>query len=276
MLPRIQDLTTYLIDLDGVVYRGDSLIPGAREFISWLEANHKKYLFLTNNSFASETQVIAKLKRMDIVAQPSHVLGAAQATVQIIAQRYPGAAVYVVGEQPLFDLVQAHQLKIANNDWQSTDVVLVGLDRTLDYQKITEAVLAIRKGAKFIAINRDPLLPIAGGKLTAGCGTMVAALEAGSETHPEVIGKPQPGLLRQALSQLHSQPTESVMIGDNLGIDIKAGIAADTYTMFVLSGKDTAENLAASNLKPDYVYENLAAVMRNIDIEGHLSQPKLT
>jgi HAD superfamily hydrolase (TIGR01457 family) len=265
MLPRIQDLTTYLVDLDGVIYRGESLIPGAREFVNWLDTNHKKYLFLTNNSFASETQVIEKLKRLDITTTPEHVLGAAQATVQIIAQRYPGASVFVVGEQPLIDLVEAHHLKIANSDWQSADIILVGLDRYLDFQKITDATLAIRKGAKFIAINRDPLLPIAGGKLIAGCGTMVAAIEAGSETRPEVIGKPEPGLLREALAQLHSQATESIMIGDNLGVDIKAGIAAGTHTMLVFSGKDTPESLATSNIKPDFIYENVAALMRDIE-----------
>lgn len=264
MLPRIQDLTAYLIDLDGVIYRGESLVPGAKEFVLWLDANQKKYLYLTNNSFASESQVVDKLARLGIATDAEHVLGAAQAAVQNIELRFPGASVYVIGEQPLFELVRAHNLKIANEDWQSADVVLVGLDRTFDYHKLTEAILAIRKGAIFIAINRDPLLPIAGGALTAGCGTMVAAIEAGSETNPEVIGKPEPALLREAMRKLDSQPGETVMIGDNLGVDIKAGVAADTLTMLVFSGKDTPESLATSTLKPDYIYQDLAAVMQEL------------
>lgn len=267
MRPPIQDLTTYLIDLDGVIYRGNELINGAKEFVGWLEENHKKYLFLTNNSFASEADVTAKLLRLGIQTNQTHVLGAAQAAVQIIAQRKPAAAVYVIGEEPLFTMVSGQGLQIINPNWQEADVVLVGLDRTCTYQRITEAVLAIRKGAQFIAINRDPILPIAGGKITAGTGALVAAIEASSETHPEVIGKPEPDLLFQAMRLLESNADETVMIGDNLVTDIKAGIAAGTHTLLVLSGKDTPTSLQKSSIQPDYVYDDVGKVLD--DIYGH-------
>src|SRR5579859_3742182 len=102
------DYSTYLIDLDGVVYRGEELLPGAREFVDWLDANHKNYLFPTNNSFASEAQVVSKLTRLGIATDNSHVLGAGQAAVQNIARRFPGANVYVIGEAPLRDMELAH------------------------------------------------------------------------------------------------------------------------------------------------------------------------
>jgi len=173
----------YLIDLDGVIYRGNELLPGAREFIDWLETHRKKYLFLTNNSFASETQVLEKLERLGIATDRAHLLSAGEAAVQNIARRFPQALVYVVGEPPLNDLAQQYQLRIAALDAVEAEVVLVGLDRHFDYQKLTGAVLSIRAGAHFIAINRDALLPIAGG-FVPGCGTMVAAIEAGSGTAP--------------------------------------------------------------------------------------------
>jgi HAD superfamily hydrolase (TIGR01457 family) len=259
--------STYLIDLDGVVYRGETLVPGATEFISWLDTHHKKYLFLTNNSFASETQVIAKLERLGITTDKSHVLGAGQAAVQNIAHRFPGATVYVIGEQPLIDLVHAHDLLVADPDAHRADVVLVGLDRGFDYKKLTSAVLAVRAGATFIAINRDPLLPTAGGAVP-GCGTMVAAIEAGSSTKPEVIGKPQPALLQEAVLSLNSTVDETVMVGDTLEVDILAGKAAGTHTLLVLSGNATRTQLAASSITPDHVYENLATVMA--DTPAHL------
>src|SRR5438552_18471827 len=119
MLP----FTTYLIDLDGVIYRGNELLPGAKEFIAWLKANNKKYLFLTNNSFASETQVLEKLAHLGIVTGAAHLLSAGQAAVQNIARRFPGALVYILGEPPLNDLLLQHHLQIAPLDAQQADVV---------------------------------------------------------------------------------------------------------------------------------------------------------
>lgn len=265
MLPAF---TTYLIDLDGVVYRGETLVEGAQAFIAWLHATNKKYLFPTNNSFASETQVLEKLARLGIHTDASHVLGAAQAAVQNIARRFPGASVYVVGEQPLIELVQAHELRVVDQDTHKADLVLVGLDRTFNYQKLTNAILTIKAGATFITINRDPLLPVAGG-YQAGCGTMAAAIEAGCGVTPEVIGKPQPGLLQEAMRLLGSTPEETVMIGDTLPVDIVAGKAAGTHTLLVLSGNDSRASLARSSIQPDYVYTNLAAVLADISQDNH-------
>ncbi len=280
MLPQIVQLTTYLIDLDGVIYRGEALLPGAQAFVNWLNRNHKKYLFLTNNSFASEAQIVSKLTRLGIVTDRSHVLGAAQAAVNMIAHRFPGAHVYIIGEAPLFDLVRAHNLPIVNINHDKAqiahptshkaDVVLVGLDRTFDYNKLTEAVLAVRAGATFITINRDSLLPVEHSFL-AGCGTIAAAIEAGSGSTPEVVGKPQPMLLQEALRLLGSQPEETVMIGDGLETDILAGKAAGTQTLLLLSGKDSRESLKKTTLQPDYVYENLVSVMKEIESSAKFS-----
>jgi HAD superfamily hydrolase (TIGR01450 family) len=179
----------------------------------------------------------------------------------------------VIGEQPLFDLVCANGLQIANTSSnqalianrsrQKVDVVLVGLDRTFDYIKLTEAILAVQSGATFIAINRDSLLPVENGFI-AGCGTIVAAIEAGSGITPEVVGKPQPMLLQEAMSLLGSRPEETVMIGDGLESDILAGKAARTHTLLVLSGKDSHEILKKTSIVPDFVYTSLATVMQEI------------
>jgi 5'-nucleotidase len=259
--------TTYLIDLDGVIYRGNELLPGAREFISWLTAGGKKYLFLTNNSFASESEVLAKLARLGIASDAVHMLGAGQAAVQLVERRFPGGSVYVVGEQPLIDMVRAHSLRVAPPDARRADVVLVGLDRHFDYEKLTGAVLAVRGGAAFIAINRDPLLPVAGGTLP-GCGTMVAAIEAGAGVGPDVVGKPQPTLLQEAMRMLGSQPAETVMIGDSLSVDILGGRAAGTHTLLVLSGNSTLADVTNSRVKPEHIYPDIAALLAELQGEN--------
>jgi HAD superfamily hydrolase (TIGR01457 family) len=264
MLP---SFNVYLIDLDGVIYRGNELLPGAKEFIAWLERTQKKFLFLTNNSFSSETQVVEKLKKLGITTDVSHMLGAGQAAIRLIARRSPGATVYLVGEPPLRDMLVENQLRpaTANVDPSNThiDVVLVGLDRSFDYKKMTIAMQAIRAGATFVAINRDATLPIIGGYIP-GCGAMVAAIEAASGITPEVIGKPQPELLQEAMHTLNSQPVETVMIGDSLNVDIKGGKAAGTQTLLVLSGNSSQKELELSPFKPDYVYQDIAALVKDI------------
>jgi HAD superfamily hydrolase (TIGR01457 family) len=260
MLP----FTTYLIDLDGVIYRGNTLLPGAKAFINWLDEHHKKYLFLTNNSFASEEEILDKLKNMGIFTDTQHMLSAGEAAVQNIARRFPGASVYLVGEQPMLNLLHAYNLNAVPLDAPGADVVLVGLDRHFDYEKLKGAVRAVRGGAAFIAINRDPLLPIVGG-LIPGCGSMVAAIEASSDRSPEVVGKPQPMLLQEAMRTLHSQLDETVMIGDSLDVDIAGGIAAGTHTLLVLSGRSSRADLKTTPYKPDYVYPDIAAVLADLE-----------
>ena len=118
-------------------------------------------------------------------------------------------------------------------------------------------------GAAFVAINRDSLLPVVG-SLIPGCGAMVGAIEAASSLHPEVIGKPQPGLLQEGMRLLESKPEETIMIGDSLDTDILAGKAAGTHTLLVLSGKDTSATLAKAGIEPEFVYNDLAAVMADM------------
>jgi HAD superfamily hydrolase (TIGR01457 family) len=255
--------TTYLIDLDGVVYRGNELLPGAREFIDWLEANHKKYLFLTNNSFATGAQILAKLAHMGIHSDEAHLLTAGQAAVQNIARRIPAGRVYVVGEQPLIDLVTALGLSAVPADSSEADAVLVGLDRTFDYEKLTCATNVVRAGALFITINRDPLLPIAGGFIP-GCGSLAAAIEGASGVNPEVVGKPEPMLLLEAMELLQSEPADTVMIGDGLDVDILAGQNAGTHTLFVLSGRNSREDVEQSSIKPEYIYTDLSDVLKDL------------
>lgn len=253
--------TTYLLDLDGVVYRGSELLPGAHDFLLWLERTHKKYLFLTNNSFATGEQILAKLNGLGVVTEGAHLLTAGQAAVQNIARRLPGGSIYVVGEQPLREFVTSYGLNVVPVESAEAQAVLVGLDRTFDYTKMTNASNAVRAGALFIAINRDPVLPVPGG-LVPGCGSMVASIECASGTSPEVVGKPEPMLLREALAILGSTPEETVMVGDSLAIDILAGQRAGTHTLFVLSGSNSHNDIARLRVTPEHVYANLAEVLR--------------
>jgi HAD superfamily hydrolase (TIGR01450 family) len=169
--------------------------------------------------------------------------------------------------------VTAQGLQAAAEDSVETDAVLVGLDRFFDYQKMTNAANAIRAGALFVTINRDPVLPIAGGFIP-GCGSLAAAIECASGISPEVVGKPDPMLLLEAMQLLDSRPEETVMIGDGLGIDILAGQNAGTHTLLVLSGSSSRADLEQSSIKPDHIYTDLADVMKDLTAADTLSETK--
>jgi HAD superfamily hydrolase (TIGR01450 family) len=131
---------------------------------------------------------------------------------------------------------------------------------------MTHAMHAVRSGALFVTINRDPVLPIAGGFIP-GCGALAAAIETASGVKPEVVGKPEPMLLQEAMHMLSSKPDETVMIGDGLQVDILAGHNAGTHTLLVLSGSSSREDLEKSSIKPDHVYEDLADLMKELTQE---------
>jgi HAD superfamily hydrolase (TIGR01450 family) len=166
-----------------------------------------------------------------------------------------------VGEQSLITLVEAQGLSVTAG--READAVLVGLDRSFDYQKMADAADAIRAGAIFVTINRDPVLPVVGGFLP-GCGSLAAALECASGVSPQVVGKPEPMLLLEALQSLGSRPEETVMVGDGLAIDILAGQRAGAHTLLVLSGSSSLADVEQSSLKPDHIYADLAAVMEEL------------
>jgi HAD superfamily hydrolase (TIGR01457 family) len=256
----MRDYSAFLIDLDGVVYRGNSLCRGAREFVLWLQENRKSFLFLTNSSAASQAQVSAKLAQLGIVTAADRVLGAGEAAVRNIARRFPGGSAYLVGEPAIHALLLQHGLRVVNGSSERADVVLCCLDRGFDYGKLAGAVSAVRGGAAFLAANRDPLLPVADGVLP-GCGAIVAAIEASSGVQAETVGKPEPMLFTEAMALLDAAPEQTLMIGDNLGIDILGGRRAGADAALVLSGISTASQLEQAAVAPNHVFQDLAQLL---------------
>ncbi len=260
MMWHMRDLAAWLIDLDGVVYRGDRLCPGAAEFVRWLGEQGRKYLFLTNSSAGGRAQVAAKLTRLGIPCEARGVLGAGEAAVQALARRFPGGGVYLVGERPIEELLAAHGLRLVNGSGARADVVLCCIDRGFDYAKLAGAVRAIEQGAAFVAANRDARLPQPTGVLPA-CGAMVAAIEACCGFAPEIIGKPEPGLFLEAMRQLGCAPQDTVMIGDNLHADVLGARRAGIASVLLLSGVTRREDLARAPVRPDAVADDLAALL---------------
>jgi HAD superfamily hydrolase (TIGR01450 family) len=268
----VKDYLTYLLDLDGVVYRGEQLLPGARDFVAWLNATGRAYRYISNNSMASPAEVAAKLRRLGIPAPDERVVTASQAAVDYLAAHYHDQPIWVVGLPPLRQMAARAGLRVLNltrgdapddaaAPAETARVVLVGLHRAVTYADLRQATHAILAGAQLIGVNRDPQLPVENGEIDPGCGAILAALEVAGRTHGAIIGKPAPTILTTALAALRADPATAVMIGDAIELDIAAGHAAGIDTILLLSGLTSPERAATADPAPTYVMRDLAEVL---------------
>jgi HAD superfamily hydrolase (TIGR01457 family) len=252
---------TYFFDLDGVIYRGDERLPGAREFIDWIEATGRTYLYLSNNSMSTPAQIAARLQALDMPAPLERVVTAGSAAAAYLGHTYPGAWAFVLGLPPLAQMVADAGLHLlSEEEGARAEVVLVGLDRSLTYARLSVATQAVLNGAAFVTVNRDPLLPTEG-KLEPGAGSIAAAIEASTGISPYVVGKPEPGVVLEALRLIGAKPAETVMIGDGITLDIPAGHNAGLETILLLSGITSRAQIAEAAIQPDAVYDDLAHLL---------------
>ncbi len=261
----MHDYRAYLLDLDGIIYRGEQRLPGARELVQWLDATGHKVLYLSNNSLQTPAEVASKLARLDMPRPQGRVLTAGYATVRLIAERFPGGRVFVLAMPSIERMATEAGLRPVwseEMDGPTPDAILVGLDRSLTYDRLRRGLRGILDGAAFISVNRDQRLPMEDG-FDPGTGAITTALEYASGLRAEIVGKPAPGIVHQAMRLLGVTPDETLMVGDGLDLDIVAGRAAGVATALVLTGiTNRAEAEAATgDRKPDYLYADAAGLL---------------
>ncbi|MCL5076229.1 MAG: HAD-IIA family hydrolase [Chloroflexi bacterium] len=261
MVARLSDLRALLIDLDGVIYRGRTLLPGAVEFFGFLKQNGLKFKLVTNNSTRTAAYYAALLSGMGIKIGSEAVFTAGQATAQYLQKAAPsGAAVYVIGEEGLVDPILEAGFRLSE---ERPQFVVVGLDREVNYRKMATACVAIRAGAKFVAANPDRTLPTPDG-FVPGCGAILAAIEACTDVPPFVVGKPETQMLTLVMEQLGVMPEETAIIGDRLDTDILGGQRAGLTTILVLTGVTTPNDLVSSPIQPDHIFADLKALEQQL------------
>lgn len=254
-----------LIDLDGTLYHGTRMVPGADELISALNEKGIPFLFLTNNSSAAPETVALRLNKMGIPAKTEQVCTSSMAAAAYIAGRKPGAKVAVFGEAGLRGAVAAAGLTVFEDEQGCPDYVLQGIDREFSYEKLARAGRWILSGAEFVLTNPDLLLPSEGG-LMPGAGTLGASLEAMTGIKPAVIGKPSPILMNFAFNRLGVSAAQVTIIGDNMMTDIKAGTDSGCGSLLLLTeeGVTTPHNLerhkSISGAEPDLIKQSLADI----------------
>ncbi len=266
---RLRAANAFIFDMDGVLYRGNQVLPGVVDMLNALTIRGHKFMLATNNSSASQANYVDKLAKMGIDVPEESILTSALATRDFLATELSAnAGIYVVGSQALRDEL------FTDTTWEpvqfgerTPDAVVVGLDTGFTYEKLRLAAAAIRGGAKFVATNADATLPTEDG-LVPGCGSLVAAIAAASGQMPIVIGKPEPLLIQMAVEHLGADKREAVMIGDRLDTDIIAGHRAGLLTVLVLTGVSTRAEIPASPILPDLVFSDLPALLESLVVEA--------
>ncbi|MEX2142708.1 MAG: TIGR01457 family HAD-type hydrolase [Pirellulales bacterium] len=247
----------FLIDMDGVIYRGREVIPGADRFIRHLHEAEIPFLFLTNNSQRTRRDVATRLKRMGIDAEEQHVFTCAMATARHLARQHPHGTAYVIGEGGLLTALHENGYSIVDHN---PDYVVVGEGRALSYEMFEAAVRMIVAGAKLVATNLDPNCPTADG-LRPGCGAIVAMLEVATGIKAFSVGKPSPVMMRAARKEIGLSTAETIMIGDTMETDILGGVQMGYRTVLVLSGGTRREDLSRFAYCPDTVVDSIADLL---------------
>jgi NagD protein len=244
----------YLIDMDGVLYRGSELIPGADGFIRRLRERDIPFRFLTNNSQRTRRDVQTKLARMGIEVEEEHVFTCAMATARFLAGQKPNGTAFVIGEGGLLTALHQNGFAVVDHD---PDYVVVGEGRTFNLELVEAAVRMLHQGAKLIATNLDPNCPTQNG-LRPGCGALAALLETATGVKAFSVGKPSPVMMRAARKELGLTTDETTMIGDTMETDILGGVQLGFHTVLVLSGGTRAEDLERYAYRPEIVVDSLA------------------
>jgi len=242
--------------MDGTIYLGNRLIPGADQFIRTLKEMDRDYFFLTNNSSRDKGAYVDKLGSLGIAAARNQVITSGEATAIYLRAQKAGARLFLLGTEALAQEFSRAGFALVGRA-QKPDYVVLGFDTTLTYQKLWDACGLIREGTDYIATHPDFNCPLEGGRFMPDAGAMIAFVEASTGRRPKVIGKPNREIVEAVLTRTKVPREHIAMVGDRLYTDVALGQAAGLTSILVLSGESKPEDLTGSLYRPDYVFPSV-------------------
>src|SRR5882762_2479070 len=250
----------WLFDLDGTVYLGEALLPGAAQTIAALRADGRRVAFLSNKPLYTRRDYAEKLTRLGVPTREDEVVNSSIVLARHLQRLDPGAPVFVIGEPPLIGELRAHGFEVRSDP--EVRWVVIAFDRTFDYAKLNTALQAVRQGARLIATNPDRTCPTESGEIP-DCAGMTAAVEAVTgHTVEVVVGKPSPIILEVALARLGVPAADSVIVGDRLETDMAMGKRLGLATVLVLSGVTREGDPRIAETAPDLVVASIRDLVR--------------
>ncbi len=267
--PILSGIRGIICDMDGVIYHGNSLLPGTPAFIAMLRQTDIPFLFLTNSSERSPREISEKLFRLGVNIEESHFYTSAMATAAFLASQSPGGSAYVIGQPGLINAL--YDAGFSTND-VNPDYVVVGETPMYTYETIKKSVSLVRKGAKLIGTNPDLTGPAEDGIIPA-CGALVAPIELATGVKAYFVGKPNPLMMRSALNLLGCPRESALIVGDRMDTDIISGIEAGIETVLVLSGVTQREDLPRYGYQPKHILEHVGMLPELLGINAPMEAP---
>jgi NagD protein len=243
----------FIIDMDGVIYHGNKILPGVIEFLAWLENTGKKYLFLTNSSERTPKELQEKLKRLGITVGEDHFYTSGLATASFLASQKPDGSAYIIGDAGLIHALYSVGYTVNN---VNPDYVVVGETHSYNFEKIELAVNLVIRGAKLIGTNPDVSGPIEVG-ITPSTKALIAPIEIATGKKAYYVGKPNPLMMRIALKRLGVKRENAIVIGDRMDTDIICGLESEIDTLLVLSGITERKGIDQYPYRPHYVLNGI-------------------
>lgn len=245
----IRSKSGFIIDMDGVIYHGNMLLPGVTEFLGWLENSGKKYLFLTNSPERTPKELHEKMARLGINVGEDHFYTSALATASFLANQKPNGSAYIIGDAGLIHAMYSAGYTVNN---VNPDYVVVGDTHSYNFEKIELAVNLVIRGAKLIGTNPDVSGPVENG-ITPSTKALIAPIEIATGKKAYYVGKPNPLMMRIALKRLGVKREDAIVIGDRMDTDVICGLESEIDTLLVLSGISDRKTIDQFPYRPQYI-----------------------
>ena len=253
----IKEKKGFICDMDGVIYHGNRLLPGVREFVDWLKAEKKQFVFLTNSSERTPKELQEKLQRLGISVDRNHFYTSALATASFLASQKPKGSAYIIGEAGLINALYNVGYTMNNVD---PDYVVMGESKSYSYDRIEKAVNLVINGARLIGTNSDITGPVEDG-IAPATKALIAPIELATGMNAYFVGKPNPLMMRIALKKLGLRREDTIIIGDRMDTDILSGIESEIDTCLVLSGITDRKTMETFAYRPRFVLKGVGEIV---------------
>ncbi|MEZ4859863.1 MAG: HAD-IIA family hydrolase [Caldilineaceae bacterium] len=257
---KLAGVRAVLFDMDGVIYVGNQPLPGVQEMLDYLDGSGRRWLCITNNASNTSQMFADKLAKMNIKADPAHILGSAEATAAWLAEQAPQRGkVIMLGMEGLRSALLNEGFTLVTDPFDA-EFAVAGINFHLTYEVVANVALAIRNGARFVGTNIDPTYPSERGQVP-GTGSILAMLEAATSVKPEIVGKPYPGMYELAMHRLGAEISETLMVGDRYETDIVGAARMGLVTAGVLTGISPRERFEQGDPPPTFILPGLPELL---------------